>query len=232
MKSKKFSQTLSSGMAILEDEISKLKGKQISGEVAFKLYDTYGFPLDLTADIARERDLSIDNKGFDKAMAKQQEMARKSGNFKATNTLLIDKTSDFKGYEDLTTTSEVVAIIQDNKEVNNIKDNAGIIILDNTPFYAESGGQTGDIGELKMGDNIFNVSDTQKQKTGAFEHYGTINGELKVGDKVVATVDTKNRENIAKNHSATHLLHAALKEILGENVNQKGSLVDSEKIAF
>jgi alanyl-tRNA synthetase len=228
----KFSQTLSSGMAILEDEISKLKGKQISGEVAFKLYDTYGFPLDLTADIARERDLSIDNKGFDKAMAKQQEMARKSGNFKATNTLLIDKTSDFKGYEDLTTTSEVVAIIQDNKEVNNIKDNAGIIILDNTPFYAESGGQTGDIGELKMGDNIFNVSDTQKQKTGAFEHYGTINGELKVGDKVVATVDTKNRENIAKNHSATHLLHAALKEILGENVNQKGSLVDSEKLRF
>jgi alanyl-tRNA synthetase len=224
----KFSQTLSSGMAILETEIKNCQGSTLSGEVVFKLYDTYGFPLDLTADIARERGLTIDTKGFDAAMSMQQERAKKASNFKSENTLIIDENSEFIGYTTLQTTSKVLAIIQNNIAVDSIEHGEGIIILDNTPFYSESGGQVGDVGII----NGFVVCDTRQQKTGAIEHHGNAHGKISVGDNVVATVDTKYRKNVARNHSATHLLHAALKEILGENVNQKGSLVDNEKLRF
>ena len=229
----KFSQTLNAGMGILECEINKLTGTKISGDIVFKLYDTYGFPLDLTNDIARERNLSIDKKGFNKLMDEQKERARKAGDFKATNNLVIHTQSEFDGYNTLNLTSKVIAIIQDNKPLDKLDNTENaILILEKTPFYAQSGGQTGDVGQITVGNNIFLVTDTQKQKSGAFEHYGKCSGVIKVGDVINAKVDKNNHLNIARNHSATHLLHAILKKVLGENVNQKGSLVDSEKLRF
>lgn len=227
----KFSKTLSNGMDILRDEIAKLSGKVIDGKVAFKLYDTFGFPLDLTQDVAREKGLSIDIDGFNAAMSKQKEMARKSGNFKNNNSLIVDKSSGFLGYEQNEVISEIIAIIQDNNAIDKLNNNdEAIIILKKTPFYAESGGQIGDKGVLEN----FVVRGVKVQKTGAIEHFGFLKGDkyLSVGDKITATIDKNYRLNIARNHSATHLLHAALKQVLGENVNQKGSLVDSEKLRF
>jgi alanyl-tRNA synthetase len=228
----RFAKTLDSGMNILEQAISKMKSNILSGDIVFKLYDTYGFPYDLTADIARERNLILDEKGFNQAMAEQKNRARAASDFKVSSDILIESTTDFIGYDNDEFNAAIVSIISDNQEVNEVGGGEAIIVLDKTPFYAESGGQIGDIGEIVANGNTFIVIDTQKQKTGSYLHIGKVNGNFKVGDNVVARIDNKNRDNIRRNHSATHLLHAALKQILGENVSQKGSLVESDKLRF
>ncbi len=231
----KFYQTLAQGMDILEETISNLKSNTIPGKTAFKLYDTYGFPLDLTMDIARERNLKVDTKSFDLAMQKQKDRAKKANTFSDdNNSLSINIGSEFSGYKLLKDVATIKAINLDNNLVNSLEEGSNaIIVLDKTPFYAESGGQIGDSGVIKNGDIEFKVKDTQKQASGAIEHYGHLEeGSLKVGDKIVAKVDIKRRNSIARNHSATHLLHAALREILGKTVEQKGSLVDANKLRF
>jgi len=231
----RFSQTLKQGMALLNEVIENLDNNEINGETLFKLYDTYGFPLDLTADIAREKNLKIDKIGFEKAMQQQQNRARKSGDFSAkTTNPNIEKKSDFLGYSQLDNPTEVIAIIRDGELVNVINSNENaIVILSKTVFYAEAGGQVGDTGELINDKTTFVVSDTQKQPSGAIEHYGKLTqGSLKIGDTIEAVVNKNRRKNIARNHSATHLLHAALREVLGETVRQKGSLVDENKLRF
>ena len=231
----RFAQTLEQGMDILEDAIANLDGIQIDGETVFKLYDTYGFPVDLTTDIARERNLSIDMSGFEVAMSKQRERARLAGDFKTTQIgVTISQETEFLGYQQLQNNAIVQAIVQDSKQVDCI--NAGdeaIIVLSQSSFYAESGGQVGDSGNLTNQTANFTVHNTQKQTSGAFEHYGQLHsGTLTVGDTIDAAVDKRRRKCIARNHSATHLLHAALHAVLGENVTQKGSLVDSDKLRF
>ena len=231
----RFAQTLEQGMDILEDAIANLDGIQIDGETVFKLYDTYGFPVDLTTDIARERNLSIDMSGFEVAMSKQRERARLAGDFKTTQIgVAISQETEFLGYQQLQNNAIVQAIVQDGKQVDCI--NAGdeaIIVLSQSSFYAESGGQVGDSGNLTNQTANFTVHNTQKQTSGAFEHYGQLrSGTLTVGDTIDAAVDKRRRKCIARNHSATHLLHAALRAVLGENVTQKGSLVDSDKLRF
>jgi alanyl-tRNA synthetase len=241
----RFAQTLDQGMGILTEAIAQLKGNEIDGKTVFKLYDTYGFPADLTADVAREYDLSIDVAGFEMEMTKQRDRARQARNFKATQKgVAISAATEFLGYQQLNNVSSVQAIVQSGELVDSI--DAGeqaIVVLASSSFYAESGGQIGDSGTLLSDKtlvrgstsykNQFVVSNTQKQKSGAFEHYGILEkGVLKVGDVVEANVDKKSRKRIARNHSATHLLHAALRTVLGETVTQKGSLVDSEKLRF
>jgi alanyl-tRNA synthetase len=205
------------------------------GEVAFKLYDTFGFPLDLTADVAREKGLTIDIDAFDVFMEKQKQRARKAGDFAAKqNSINIEKETEFLGYETVLNSSSVSSIIKDGELVDYIStgDNA-IIILSESSFYAESGGQVGDQGILKNSKSQFNVTDTQKQASGAIEHHGVLKiGELKVNDTIEAQVNSERRKKIMKNHSATHLLHEALRQTLGDSVEQKGSLVDSEKLRF
>lgn len=231
----RFAQTLDQGMDILEDAITQLKGSEIDGKMVFKLYDTYGFPVDLTADVAREHNLSIDMAGFEAEMTKQRKRARQAGYFKNSQQGVdISKATEFLGYEQLKNVSVVQAIVQEGKLVESI--NAGesaIVILASSSFYAESGGQIGDRGTLSNDTTVFTVHNTQKQKSGAFEHHGTLEkGTLKVGNVVKANVDEKSRKRIAKNHSATHLLHAALRSVLGETLTQKGSLVDNKKLRF
>lgn len=231
----RFAQTLDQGMSILEDTISNLKGSQINGEIVFKLYDTFGFPQDLTADIARERGLSIDVQGFEEQMSKQRERARLAGNFKnIQKSLDIDTNTEFLGYEMLKNQASIKAIIKNTKLVDSISlGDEAIIILDKSSFYAESGGQIGDSGLIITDQAKFVVNNTQKQKSGAFEHHGSlIAGNLKIDEGVNIEVDKTKRKLIAQNHSATHLLHAALRKILGEEVSQKGSLVDSDKLRF
>ncbi|MDB3870180.1 alanine--tRNA ligase [Candidatus Thioglobus sp.] len=231
----RFAQTLDQGMGILEDAISNLKGIEIDGETVFKLYDTYGFPADLTADVARERELTIDMPSFEAQMTKQRDRARQAGEFKTTQKGVdISEETEFLGYEQLENSSSVQALIKDGELVDAIEaGDHGIIILCQSSFYAESGGQVGDSGMLVAGDIKFDVTNTLKQKTGAFEHHGIIsNGIIKVGDVLQAQVDVRRRKKITCNHSATHLLHAALRSVLGETVTQKGSLVDGDKLRF
>lgn len=232
----RFAETLEKGLSILEDAIKEMKGKLIPGEVVFKLYDTYGFPADLTNDIARERNLTLDMDGFERAMEQQRERARAASTFGGSyeGTLEIDGETDFTGYEHLEGQSKITAIYVDGKEVDSIeKSQMAMLVLEQTPFYAESGGQVGDSGLLTCGKSEFEVVDTQKQGKAVFGHYGEVlKGSLKVGDSVNAQVNSERRQAIIANHSATHLLHAALRKVLGEHVAQKGSQVQAERLRF
>jgi alanyl-tRNA synthetase len=230
-----FARTLERGLALLDEELAKLKGDTLDGETAFRLYDTYGFPVDLTADVCRERNLKVDEKGFEAAMEEQRRRARESSGFGADYNAMIrvDGSSEFKGYDHLELTGKVTALFVDGKAVDAV--NAGqeaVVILDQTPFYAESGGQVGDKGELKGNGFTFTVNDTQKYGQ-AIGHLGRVTaGSLKVGDGVKAEVDEARRLRIRLNHSATHLMHAALREVLGTHVAQKGSLVNDKALRF
>jgi len=233
----RFAETLDNGMKILDETISGLTDKVIPGEAVFKLYDTYGFPVDLTADIARERGLSIDMQGFEAEMSAQRERARAASTFGQAHTggLQIECASEFTGYERLQDDSLVTALFSEGRsvEVLNAGD-AGIVVLDHTPFYAESGGQVGDQGVLRVGDTgLFEVTDTQKQGEGAIAHIGRVaRGAIGQGAAVTAQVNGERRAATRLNHSATHLMHAALRQVLGEHVQQKGSLVDPERLRF
>ncbi len=228
----KFARTLESGMHILETEIAQMQSTTLSGDIVFKLYDTYGFPYDLTADIAREQSLSIDEDGFNANMEAQRARARSANDFKADDSVLVESVTEFKGYTSAELTSTIVAIIVNNQVVSTATDTDAIVILESTPFYAESGGQVGDTGTLTTSNASFTVVNTLKQKTNAFMHFGSLSGTLSVGDEVTAVIDTIKRNQTKRNHSATHLLHAALRQVLGETVTQKGSLVDHEKLRF
>ena len=230
----RFFETIENGMAILEAKLKKTKDA-FDGETAFKLHDTYGFPLDLTADICRERNVTVDTVGFDAAMARQKEQARAAGKFKMAANLEYDGVATtFYGYEQLETNGKVTALYKDGVSVAQLTEGEqGVVILDNTPFYAESGGQIGDCGELKSTSGLFAVEDTQKVQATVFGHHGIVKtGSLTVGDSVVAKVNMAARTATMRNHSATHLMHKALREVLGEHVQQKGSLVDTEKTRF
>ncbi len=233
----RFAETLDQGMHILEQVIAQLKDKIIPGETVFKLYDTYGFPVDLTADVAREHQLEIDRAGYELAMEKQREMARASSSFDIdyNSDIELEGQTEFLGYEQLQNNhGKVINLIVDGELCDSVSasnDNV-MIILDSTPFYAESGGQIGDTGTIKTAGAEFNVIDTQKNGD-VFVHIGhLIKGTLNLGDSVETEVAALKRTSIACNHSATHLLHAALRQVLGEHVGQKGSLVDSEKLRF
>ena len=233
----RFAETLEQGMRILEDSIAQLDGDTIDGATAFKLYDTYGFPVDLTADVAREKGLTVDLDGFDVEMEAQRARARASSQFNAvSDSFKLDhfSVSEFLGYDQLQADAGVIAILQNDKEIDQLENgDQAIVVLDSTPFYAESGGQVGDIGRISIGeDTVFSVSDTQKQKD-VYLHIGhLISGELATGDKINASVDENYRSAVVLNHSATHLMHAALRRVLGDHVQQKGSLVDAEKLRF
>ena len=231
----RFAETLDQGMEILEDAIRDLRGEQIPGEVVFKLYDTYGFPVDLTADIARERGLAIDEQGFEAAMAEQRDRARAASKFAASTEGAIrsDAQSEFSGYEGTEAEGRIVALYRDGTQVDSLAaGEEGAVILAATPFYAESGGQIGDTGILAETGKLFQVVDTQKSGN-AIVHYGAVEeGELRVGDAVDAIVDEERRQAIRLNHSATHLMHAALRKVLGEHVQQKGSLVAPDRLRF
>jgi alanyl-tRNA synthetase len=230
----RFFETIENGMAILETELAA-KPAQLNGDLAFKLHDTFGFPLDLTADICRERGVNVDTAGFDAAMARQKDQARAAGKFKMVANLEYKGAgTDFKGYDTLETSAKVLAIYKNSTSVSRMDEgDQGIVVLDITPFYAESGGQIGDNGVLKSDNGIFAVEDTQKIQAAVFGHHGVLKtGTLNVGDTVKANVDMASRAASMRNHSATHLMHKALREILGEHVQQKGSLVDTEKTRF
>ena len=230
----RFFETIENGMAILEAELAA-KPAILNGDLAFKLHDTFGFPLDLTADICREREITVDTAGFDIAMARQKEQARAAGKFKmAANLEYNGAGTDFKGYETLETTAKVLALYKDSTPVQSLSEgDQGVVVLDSTPFYAESGGQVGDSGVLKSENGIFAVEDTQKIQAAVFGHHGILKtGSLNVGDAVKANVDMASRISTMRNHSATHLMHKALREVLGEHVQQKGSLVDADKTRF
>lgn len=230
-----FVRTLERGLALLDEELAQLTGDTLDGETAFRLYDTYGFPLDLTADVCRERNIKVDEAGFDQAMEAQRRRARESSGFTADYNALIrvDEASAFQGYEQQQLTAQVKALFVDGKAVDSI--NAGqeaVVILDQTPFYAESGGQVGDKGELKGATFSFQVDDTQKYGQ-AIGHIGrVISGTLQTGDKLQASIDSDRRQRIRLNHSATHLMHAALRQVLGNHVAQKGSLVNDRVLRF
>ena len=230
-----FARTLERGLALLDEELAKLTGDTLDGETAFRLYDTYGFPVDLTADVCRERNIKVDEAGFEAAMEEQRRRARESSGFGADYNAMIrvDSASEFKGYDHLELTGKVTGLFVDGKAVEVV--NAGqdaVVVLDQTPFYAESGGQVGDKGELKGNGFTFSVSDTQKYGQ-AIGHTGNVvSGSLKVGDGVKAEVDEARRLRIRLNHSATHLMHAALRQVLGTHVAQKGSLVNDKALRF
>ncbi|MFA7351152.1 MAG: alanine--tRNA ligase [Methylotenera sp.] len=234
----RFFETIENGMAILESELAvmdKANNSAFNGDLAFKLHDTFGFPLDLTADICRERNVTVDSSAFDAAMTRQKEQARAAGKFKMTVNLEYSGAStEFKGYKTLETTAKVLALYKECSAVDQLSEGEqGIVVLDATPFYAESGGQIGDSGILKSDNGIFAVEDTQKIQAAVFGHHGILKtGTLKVGDTLKANVDLTSRTNTMRNHSATHLMHKALREVLGEHVQQKGSLVDADKTRF
>ena len=225
-------------MAILDAELAEMAkaGNTVfNGETAFKLHDTYGFPLDLTADICRERNVTVDSAAFDAAMARQKEQARAAGKFKMAANLEYDgQATTFHGYEKLETPAKVLALYKDGTAVTELHEgDLGVVVLNDTPFYAESGGQIGDSGELRGENAIFGVEDTQKIQASVFGHHGVIRtGSLKVGDSVSARVSVMARNATMRNHSATHLMHKALREVLGDHVQQKGSLVDTDKTRF
>jgi alanyl-tRNA synthetase len=231
----RFGETLEHGMKILEAALAK-DSKNLDGNTAFTLYDTYGFPLDLTADICRERGVVLDEAGFDAAMENQKQMARAAGKFKMSTAIEYNgEKSKFVGYEQLSYDSKVIALYVDGAAVQKIEaGQAAIVVLDVTPFYAESGGQCGDAGVLQAANGVaFAVADTQKIQADVFGHHGTLSaGSLAVGDAVSAQVDKVLRAHTIRNHSATHLMHKALREVLGSHVAQKGSLVDAEKTRF
>ena len=234
VEEEQFSKTLARGMAILNDTLETLEGDTVPGDIVFKLYDTYGFPTDLTNDVAREHDLKIDEEGFEAAMQAQRARAQQASNFGAdyNSKLAVDHTTSFTGYTDVEGQANVVELIADNAFVEKLEDGQeGVVVLDSTPFYAESGGQAGDKGVLRVANGEFIVTDTQKMGN-AFAHKGIAKGSVSKGDTATAAIDAANREAIKKNHSATHLLHAALREILGEHVTQKGSLVEAPRMRF
>lgn len=246
LEEERFFATIEHGMAILEAELAKLaksvsavaamfEDKVFNGETAFKLHDTYGFPLDLTADVCREHGVTVDVAAFDTAMARQKEQARAAGKFKmATNLEYEGPATVFHGYETLEAKGNVLALYKEGSPVNElVEGEMGVVVLDNTPFYAESGGQVGDRGALQSVHGIFAVEDTQKIQASVFGHHGVVKtGKISVGNNVTARVDTQARARIMRNHSATHLMHKALREVLGSHVQQKGSQVDPDKTRF
>ena len=222
-------------MRLLTEEISSLDGTVISGETVFKLYDTYGFPADLTADVAREHELTVDMDGFELAMEQQRQRARASGGFAVdyNDKLDLQGVTDFIGYEHLEGSAEVVALFVAGEAVHQLSaGQSGIVVLNHTPFYGESGGQVGDRGQLSWDQGQFLVKDCTKEAKSHLHHGELVEGILSIGDKVFAQIDEQARQATACNHSATHLLHAALRSVLGEHVQQKGSLVDSERLRF
>lgn len=231
----RFAETLGHGMKILESYTSDLQGTVIAGDIVFQLYDTYGFPVDLTADFAREHGLTIDHAGFEVEMEKQRERARAASHFGGDhyhNTIELDSETQFTGYEHLDDTANIVALFKEGVAVEQL-DGEGVIVLDKTPFYGESGGQVGDCGEILADGAVFEVADTQKQNGTLFLHKGNIKtGTLKVGQSITARVNIEKRKATELNHSATHLLHAALRQTLGDHVAQKGSLVNPERLRF
>ncbi|MHC8410074.1 alanine--tRNA ligase [Pseudomonas sp. Hz4] len=230
-----FSKTLEHGLKILEQDLLELKGTVVPGDVVFKLYDTYGFPMDLTADIARERNLTVDEAGFEREMEAQRVRARSASSFGLDyNTLVkVDVATEFTGYKATIGSAKIVAIYKEGRSVDVLSEGEeGVIVLNQTPFYAESGGQIGDCGYLQVGSSRFDVRDTTKTG-GAFLHHGVLaSGSLTIGAPVETHVDAEVRHATSLNHSATHLLHAALRQVLGEHVQQKGSLVDSQRLRF
>ena len=230
----RFAQTLETGMALLENALAK-GSKKLDGEIIFKLYDTYGFPYDLTADICRERNIELDEDGFNREMEAQRARARAAQSFKANAQLPYEgQDTEFKGYSERQTESKVLALYKDGEQVNELNEgDEGAVVIDFTPFYAESGGQVGDVGYIFAGENRFEVRDTQKIKAAVFGQFGVqTSGRLKVGDSVTAKVDDEIRNANMRNHSATHLMHKALRDVLGEHVEQKGSLVTAESTRF
>jgi alanyl-tRNA synthetase len=234
----RFFTTIEHGMTILEADLAEMKKQGISifnGETAFKLHDTYGFPLDLTQDVCREHGVSVDAAAFDKAMAQQKDQARAAGKFKmAANLEYSGPATAFHGYEALENNGNVLALYKDGVSVNELNEgDMGVVVLDDTPFYAESGGQVGDRGELRSVHGIFAVEDTQKIQASVFGHHGVVKtGKLSVGNGVAARVDVQARASTERNHSVTHLMHKALREVLGGHVQQKGSQVDPDKTRF
>ena len=235
LEEERFAETLDQGMRILEADISNMEGKTISGETAFRLYDTYGFPIDLTADIARERKLTVDHAGFEVAMDHQRERARTASQFGVdyNQAIEVDEDTVFSGYEKIEQNSKILQLLVEGEPVDQIGvDQRAVVVLDETPFYAESGGQVGDTGKLITDNAVFLVEDTQKQGK-AFLHIGIMDsGSLNKGDSVHAEINNTLREAIKRNHSATHLMHAALRNVLGDHVQQKGSLVTAERTRF
>ncbi len=238
LEEERFFATIEHGMAILEAELGEMAqfGTSIfNGETAFKLHDTYGFPLDLTQDVCREHGVTVDVAAFDTAMAHQREQARAAGKFKMAANLEYDGPATvFRGYETLEAKGNVLALYKEGSPVNELAEGEmGVVVLDNTPFYAESGGQVGDSGALQSVHGIFAVEDTQKIQASVFGHHGVVKtGKISVGNSVTARVDTQARARIMRNHSATHLMHKALREVLGSHVQQKGSQVDPDKTRF
>lgn len=230
-----FARTLERGLQLLDDELASLTGDTLSGEAAFRLYDTYGFPLDLTADVCRERNLKVDEAGFEAAMEEQRRRARENSGFGADyNSLIkVDKRSDFSGYDHNEQAATIVALYKEGQPVTELNaGDEGLVILDKTAFYAESGGQVGDTGVLSNNDAQFSVLDTQKYGQ-AIGHAGRVDsGKLTVNHKITAKIDEERRNAIRLNHSATHLMHAALRQVLGEHVSQKGSLVNDKYLRF
>ncbi|SES71003.1 alanine--tRNA ligase [Thorsellia anophelis] len=230
-----FARTLERGLMLLDEALSQLKGDVLSGEIVFKLYDTFGFPIDLTADVCREKNITIDEAGFEREMENQRKRAREASGFNTQYAAQIspDQKSEFDGYFNLSTTAKIEAIYVDGKPVETLNANQeAILILDKTTFYAESGGQVGDVGQIKSANNLFSVRDTQKY-TDAIGHVGNLTqGSLKIGDLVETHIDEERRAAIRINHSATHLLHSALRHTLGEHVAQKGSLVNEHYLRF
>ena len=231
----RFFQTIANGMEILETALAT-GTKVIDGETAFKLHDTFGFPLDLTADVCRERDVTVDDAGFETAMNRQREQARAAGKFKMAQGLeYAGAPTDFQGYDSLNQESvKVLALYIDGTQVQSVKSgDSAVVVLDKTPFYAESGGQVGDAGELRNASSLFEVEDTLKIQADVFGHHGQVlEGEIKVGDQLSAKVNAERRSRTIRHHSATHLMHKALREVLGTHVQQKGSLVDPDKTRF
>ncbi|MFQ0994716.1 alanine--tRNA ligase [Gilliamella sp. BG2] len=235
IEEEQFLKTLERGLSLLDQELAKITGKVLPGDIAFKLYDTYGFPLDLTADVCREKNITIDEDGFNQCMEEQRKRARESSSFNVdySNVIKLDDKTEFLGYQATESSGKVIAIFKNGQKVENI--NAGdeaIVVLDKTPFYGESGGQIGDKGLLTAANLEFSVFDSQKYGK-SIGHFGQIiKGSLKVGDNVIAAIDVELRERIRRNHSATHLLQAALQRILGSHVHQKGSLVNDSYLRF
>ena len=231
----RFAETLDQGMDILEAAIADLDGNELPGEVVFKLYDTFGFPVDLTADIARERNLMVDQEGFDLQMQEQRSRARAASKFSTgeSGSIKTDVETSFSGYENMGGNGKVVAIYKNSDEVDCLSEgDEGVLILDITPFYAESGGQVGDTGVIESDNGSFQVTDTQKSIKANIHHGKMHSGTIRIGDEVLATIDSERRAAIVINHSATHLMHAALRHVLGDHVQQKGSLVAPDRLRF
>ena len=235
IEEEQFARTLDNGMSILEAGIKDLKGTEIPGDLVFKLYDTFGFPADLTADVAREKNLTIDESGFESAMAEQRARAKSANKFKLDRDIDIelDGETEFLGYDSLNATGKVVKILKDMKPVDSlVQGESGVVVLDRTPFYAESGGQAGDQGNLISNNVEMIVTDCQKLQNHHLHQVSVETGSVKIGDTLNATVKKDERQNTARHHSATHLMHAALREQLGEHVQQRGSLVTFDKLRF